>query len=76
MALYSPTTIETLVFNTTLTHAHFYRDGYDEVGVVVVNLSSATSGPGVRRVGRCQGRELLCGAVLGSANDLGRGGRV
>ena len=31
MALYSPALIESLVFNTTATHAHFYKDGFDEV---------------------------------------------
>ena len=31
VALYSPALIDSLVFNTTTTHAHFYRDGFDEV---------------------------------------------
>ena len=32
LALYAPTLLETLVFNAPLTHAHFVREGYEEVG--------------------------------------------
>ena len=36
IALYSPALLDSLVFNTTITHAHFYRDGFDEVRELLI----------------------------------------